>query len=774
MLAAGLASCVFSVPVASASPIGELEGDATASRHLPGEAIVRYEPGASAAERRDARRAADVSFEDSLGLPRAELVEVEGSVAAAVRRLERQPGVAYAQPNFRYEAAAVEPPNDTFFDEEKLWGLFDPALPNPGVSVLEAWEDGAWESKKGAGQVIAILDTGVDLTHPDLAGESPTVESNLWINEAELGGTPGVDDDGNGCSDDIHGCDFVKDAEPNPDGDPDDYQFHGTHVAGTAAAIAGNEKGIAGVAPEAKIMAVRVLDGDGVGNTGDIADGIEYAAEHGADVINMSLSGPPEDIAMSNAVTSAATKNVVVVAAAGNDGSNNDAAPTTPCTLPQANLICVAALNRNGGLAGFSNYGAKSVDLAAPGGGGFNGGILSTKTDYGPIAPPFEDGFESDFPSIWEAEASPGGIEWGLSSQAAVGTQSATDSSAPEQNYAPEAETFLRAQAPIDLSSKRGCRVHFRTKYEIEPPGPEGFFDVFVAGAIDEEEGVDGVPFAGTSVGFGKGAFLEEEASISEHDGRNDIHPFFAIASDELVEMDGAYVDDVLVICREETYAATDTIASGTYDPSEGNYVRFQGTSMAAPHVAGVAALVRAAAPGATATQVVDAILTGASAIPQDDPSRPTATHGIADACQAIAVATGSDFKAECPGSSENVIPPSLKEIEEAIVAANPPATLGPPSSPPSPRLRTFFLKRPPKLIRTRRNRVRVVFRFGSNESDATFVCRIDGGLFRPCRARIARRFKPGWHTIRVVARAADGRADPTPAVYRFRVKLID
>ncbi|HEX7292985.1 MAG TPA: S8 family serine peptidase, partial [Solirubrobacterales bacterium] len=369
---------------------------------MPGEVIVRFEPGASAAERRDARRGAGVRFEDSLGLPRAELVEVEGSVAAAVRRLESQPGVAYAQPNFRYAATAVEAPNDTFFDE--LWGLSDPVLPNPGVSVLEAWESG-----KGAGQVIAVLDTGVDLTHPDLEG-------NLWVN---------LDPDP--IAEDVHGFDFVDD-----DGDPDDYQFHGTHVAGTAAAIAGDEKGIAGVAPEAEIMAVRVLDGDGEGSTSDIADGIEYAAENGAGVINMSLSGgAPEDKAMFDAVTLAATKDVVVVAAAGNDGLNNDAAPTTPCTLPQANLICVAALNKSGALAGFSNYGAKSVDLAAPG-----TSILSAKTDYGPIAPPFEDGFESGFPPIWEAEAFPGGIEWGLSSQAAVGAQSATDSPAPEQDYA--------------------------------------------------------------------------------------------------------------------------------------------------------------------------------------------------------------------------------------------------------------------------------------------------------------------------------------------------
>ena len=731
-LAAGLVSCALSVSSAGASVPGALEGDAAASRHLPGEAIVRFEPGASAAERRDARRAADVSFEDSLGLPRAELVEVEGSVVAAIRLLERQPGVAYAQPNFLYEAVAVEPPpDDKFFGD--LWGLDDPALQNPGVNALAAWEAG----ERGAGQVIAVLDTGVDLTHPDLEG-------NLWADP----GDPSV-----------HGHDFVDE-----DDDPDDYQFHGTHVAGTAAAIAGNGEGIAGVAPEAEIMAVRVLDGDGQGSTSGIADGIEYAAEHGADVINMSLSGPAGgDKAMSDAVTLAAAEDVVVIAAAGNEGSNNDAAPKTPCTLPQANLICVAALKKSGALASFSNYGAKSVDLAAPG-----SSILSAKPAYAPI---FENSFEVGTTDAWVTFTANGGLKWGLVKPGASETaQAATDSPAGAYGSASDpaepALSELFTEEPLNLGGQRGCRFHFQTKYEIEE-GP----DVFLAGAVDETRPDQLLELDGET-----GAYEREEMSIATLDGSANVRPFFAIESDDSVELDGAYVDEVRLICRVD--GAGDYFDEQTtfaeYDLSEvGSYMSLQGTSMAAPHVAGVAALVRAAAPGATATQVVDAILSGASAIPQDDPSRPTVTHGIADACQAIAVATGADFKVECPGSSENVVPPSLTEIEEAIKAANPPATLGPFGPVPSSKLRTFFRKRPPKLIRTRRHRARAAFWLGSNEDEVTFVCRIDGGLFRRCAERFAKRFGPGWHTVRAVARAAGGRADPTPAVYRFRVKLV-
>ena len=353
---------------------------------------MRFERGTSHADRRDARRSANAELSDALGLPRLQLLEVHGSVSAAVRRLEDQPGVAYAQPNYRYEALAVPEPDDSFFDD--LWGLSDPALPDPGVGALEAWEHG-----KGSGEVIAVVDTGVDLTHPDIA-------PNLWTN-------PSPDPS----SDDLHGYDFVDD-----DGDPDDYNFHGTHVAGTAAAVSGNALGTAGVAPEAEIMAVRALDGDGSGSTDEIAEGIAYAAEHGAGVINLSLGGPAgEDEAMSDAVDLAAEEGAVVVAAAGNEGTNNDAEPTTPCTLPQANLICVAALGQGGGLASFSNYGAQSVDIAAPG-----TGILSAKADYG--APLFSNGFEAGTTEAWDTFAENGGLPWGLSASAASGTQSATDS----------------------------------------------------------------------------------------------------------------------------------------------------------------------------------------------------------------------------------------------------------------------------------------------------------------------------------------------------------
>jgi subtilisin family serine protease len=716
-------------------------GDEGVGPYAEGQVIVQFEPGTAPFERREAREGAGVGFAKSLSLSRTQLVAVDGPVRAAVRRLERQPGVAYAQPNYRYEALAVEPPDDTFF--EQLWGLSDPALPDPGVSALEAWEE-----SKGGGQVIAVVDTGVDLTHPDL-------EPNLWTNTLEGPGLPG-DQDLNGFVDDVHGYDFVDD-----DGDPDDYEFHGTHVAGTAAAVAGNNKGIAGVAPEAEIMAVRVLDGNGSGFTAEIAEGIAYAAENGADVINLSLGGPAGgDQATEDAIEIAAAEDAVVVAAAGNEGVSNDVEPHTPCALPQANLICVAALNQAGSLAGFSNFGPKSVDIAAPG-----TGTLSAKVDYG--APLFSNGFEPGTTELWSTFASNGGINWGISSQAASGAQSATDSPAGDYGQAVDPSEFAASELftddPVDLTDERGCRVHFRAMYEIEE-----FFDLFFAGAGSEESDFDGNVFDGTSSGY-PSTFSREEASISDMDDHSDVHPIFAVLSDESIEFDGAYVDDVRLICRDEAYV--DAIASGAeYDlPDAGNYVRFNGTSMATPHVAGVAALVRAAEPNATALETVEAILAGASAIPTPDPSRRTASEGIADACQAIAVATGSsDPLAECPGSSENVIPspPAPVPQPQAQVLAGPPPTVSDQTMP-----RTFFRQRPPRVIRTRSRRAKVVFRFGSDEAGVTFVCRVDGAPYRSCPARLVRRFRLGPHILRVVARDAAGNVDRTPAVARFRVK---
>lgn len=548
-------ACSLAAPaVASAAGFETRDSD---QRFVPGEALVRYEGGTDAAERREVRSAADVGFEDSLSLPRVQVVSFDGSVRAAIDRLEDQPGVVYAQPNYRYHALAAAP-NDTHFGH--LWGLGS----TPGVGVLPAWD-----RSRGSGQVIAIVDTGVDLTHPDLVG-------NLWTKP----GQPGV-----------HGHDFVDN-----DNDPEDFNLHGTHVAGTAAAVADNGAGVAGVAPQAQIMAVRVLDGDGSGSTSAIANGILFAANEGAGVINLSLGGPAGggDQAMSDAISQAATRNAVVVAAAGNEASNNDANPTTPCTLSNANLICVAALTSTGARSGFSNFGATTVDVGAPGGNGSGNpdlDILSAKASW---ALRFGDNFNSGLGTVWTA-SNTGGLDWGTQAGAAVDS--------PSVPYEPNTDSMLQKATAVDLSGQRGCRLD----YLLGRGGIQQGVD-FVGVGVFTGGGDFGANFSGDS-----GGFLEHiEMSISGADDQPSVQPTFLFHSDSSIEGDGAFIDDFNLLCRAQAY---DDLIRPDDAPAGGSYTAIAGTSMAAPHVAGVAALVRAVDPGAPPAQVVQAIKNGAKPV---------------------------------------------------------------------------------------------------------------------------------------------------------------
>ncbi|HEY8414787.1 MAG TPA: S8 family serine peptidase, partial [Thermaerobacter sp.] len=225
-----------------------------------------------------------------------------------------------------------------------------PGLPDADLNAPEAWD-----VTRGSGNVVvAVIDTGVDVNHPDVRGA-------LWVNQAEASGRPGVDDDRNGYVDDVHGYDFI-----NQDGtvfDPEDGDEHGTLVAGIIAARWGNGQGVAGLAPGVRLMVLKFL-AEGVGTTADAIKAIAYAERMGARIANLSWGNPGYDPALYDALRGSS---LLFVAAAGNDGSNNDVAPFYPASYRLPNLMSVAAADNRGQLAGFSNYGPHTVDLAAPG-----------------------------------------------------------------------------------------------------------------------------------------------------------------------------------------------------------------------------------------------------------------------------------------------------------------------------------------------------------------------------------------------------------------------
>ncbi len=254
---------------------------------------------------------------------------------------------------FALPAVAVEP-NDTFYSE--LWYL-------PQISV-----DQAWENTQGLDSiVVAVLDAGIDLDHADLVG-------NIWTNPGEITDN-GLDDDGNGFVDDVHGWDFVDDDNsPVPDvnsGSLPEAISHGTVVAGIIGATGNNHQGTVGLNWQVQIMPLRMLNYVGVGDSIATSEAIEYAVANGADVINLSFSGDTADTLLRNAVRDAYEAGVVVVAAMGNDNLNTDSTPIYPACFGAYDLedwvIGVASTGKTDEKSSFSNFGSACVDLSAPG-----------------------------------------------------------------------------------------------------------------------------------------------------------------------------------------------------------------------------------------------------------------------------------------------------------------------------------------------------------------------------------------------------------------------
>jgi subtilisin family serine protease len=256
-------------------------------------------------------------------------------------------------------------PNDPFLHSSGSWGQDFPDL----WGLLQIQVPAAWELTQGEGVIVAVVDTGLDIEHPDIA-------ANVWRNGGEIAGN-GIDDDGNGFVDDVYGWDFTRckvffNFQPGcavpkePGADVSDPLGHGTHVAGTIAAVGDNGIGVIGVAPRAQVMALKGLNAQGTGANADLAEALVYAAENGARVINASWSGPPSETIRMAVEYVAGTFDAVVVASAGNGGVPLERG-VFPANLPEA--LAVGATTHRDQRATFSNFGGP-LDLTAPGGGG--------------------------------------------------------------------------------------------------------------------------------------------------------------------------------------------------------------------------------------------------------------------------------------------------------------------------------------------------------------------------------------------------------------------
>jgi len=324
-----------------------------------GELLVRFAPKTDGIQRTTDERNQILSSFNSGAVkhsvklvPGLSLVKLPANltVIEALSKLKGQGEILYVEPNYKIRIASIIP-NDTRFSE--LWGMHNTGQSGGTVDAdIDAPE--AWDIITDSGVIVAVIDTGVDYTHPDLA-------ANMWT-------------DANGC----YGYDFVND-----DNDPIDDNFHGTHCAGTIAAVGNNDIGVAGVCWNVKLMALKFLDSEGYGWSYDAIACIDYAVQMGAKVLSNSWRyygwwpELPDVQALKDAVERADASGVLFVAAAGNESLDNDYYLPYPASYDCNNIIAVLSTDRYDDISWFSNYGPISVDLGAPG-----SDILSTFPTY--------------------------------------------------------------------------------------------------------------------------------------------------------------------------------------------------------------------------------------------------------------------------------------------------------------------------------------------------------------------------------------------------------
>jgi subtilisin family serine protease len=549
-----------------------------ASEHVKGEIIVRFRDEAAVNETALKNASKFVhsvtggiikkKFKKMKSLQLIKMPE-NSSMRQALRAYLTHPLIKYAEPNYIIRIKSF--PDDEKFNN--LWGLHNTGQSGGAVDAdIDAPE--AWDITTGSESVIiAVVDTGVAINHPDLI-------DNIWRNSGETDCSDGVDNDANGYEDDCFGWDFLGD-----DNDPSDLHGHGTHVSGTIAGKGNNMIGVAGVMWEARIMPLRFLGSDGFGTTADAIEAILYANNNGAHVINNSWGGSSYSKALKDAIDASTA---VVVCAAGNDGVNTDISPHYPSGFSSPNIISVAATTRNDERASFSNFGLNSVDIGAPG-----VSIHSTLPviGFGSAETVFFSDFDGATGNLTLAGWQRGGSNttWAITDGTGVnGSNSLEDS--PSGNYTNNTMSWAGYMTPVASVNDSIYTLSFDWKGELEsnwdyldilfsPNGLIWYWIDYLTGSTN-----------GTFVHYSTNSFSEVAETFDS------FYVGFGLASDASITRDGVYIDNVSFTRKD--------IIIGSY-----TFGNFSGTSMAAPHVSGVAGLIKALRPELSNIEIKNAIL---------------------------------------------------------------------------------------------------------------------------------------------------------------------
>ena len=556
--------------------------------------LVRFKTGVSNSSKNSLHKALGTRLKKSFKItPEVQVIEIgQGkSVEKILQEYQKDPNVVYAEIDQIIHLKATTP-NDISYSQ--LWALNNTGQ-SGGLSNADINAPEAWDISQGSNDVVvAVLDTGIDYTHGDLV-------DNIWTNPGEIPGN-GIDDDNNSYIDDIHGIDTGDN-----DTDPMDIEGHGSHVAGTIGARGNNNLGVVGVNWNVSIIACKIFSlstsQDIEAFASDAAECLDYLADlkvnHGVNIVATNNSwgwiGTPSQTLM-DAIDRQRQAGILFVAAAGNDALDNDRYLDNPSSYYYPNVISVAASTDSDTLAFFSNYGKRSVHVAAPG-----VDILSTilYDGFGGYLPPVQNPHSQVF--FDNVESGSGGWSadgtWNITTAESFSTShSWTDSSIG--NYSNSSNMSLTSST-VNLGSYFGQTLYlgFYAKYDLET-----YFDfVHVEITTDSVNWFELETLTGISSGW---EFFSLQIPSTYVKGSFRVR--FRLESDFTVNRDGIYIDDIGI----GTTPFTPTASSGPY-----RYDSYSGTSMASPHVVGLLALLKAQNPARTWSELKNLVMSSGKPI---------------------------------------------------------------------------------------------------------------------------------------------------------------